>query len=71
MLKIFIGTECPVCTKTKDPNTAFCKSCYRELPIPMQRALWKRFGQGFEKAFEEAFWFLKNRPDTEQQKLAL
>ena len=67
----FMGTLCPICTKWKEPANAFCKSCYRELPIPMQRALWKRFGSGFEKAFEEGYWFLKNRPDQEQRKLPL
>jgi hypothetical protein len=71
ILRTFVETVCPVCEKEKDPNTAFCKRCYRELPIPMQRALWKRFGQGFEKAFEEGYWFLKNRPDQEQGKLPL
>ena len=69
LLGIFIGLECPVCNGEKSKGMAFCVSCYRELPIPMQRALWKRFGMGFEEAFQKAFWFLRNRPDTRQKKL--
>jgi hypothetical protein len=69
ILRTFVEVVCPACNGLKEANTAFCKKCYRELPIPMQRTLWKRFGSRFEKAFEEAFWWLKNRPDERQPKL--
>lgn len=69
ILRTFVETICPACNGAKDPHTAFCKRCYRELPIGMQRGLWKRYGIGFEKSFEQAFWFLANRPAQEQKDL--
>ena len=68
ILKTFLGVTCPACEGTKMPNTAFCIACYRTLPKPMQRNLWKRFGAGFDGAFEEAFYWLKTQQKPKVQK---
>jgi hypothetical protein len=50
----FRSAECPVCRDVKDINKSFCHSCYYTLPSGMRRALYKRFGEGYEEAFNMA-----------------
>lgn len=38
---------------------AFCKGCYFKLPRTNKNALWNRFGNGFEDAFQKGLAFLK------------
>lgn len=59
ILKIFIGGECLGCGKSKPTNNAFCRGCYHSLPSDMKRALWQRFGSGFEEAFIAALAHFK------------
>jgi hypothetical protein len=33
----------------------------------MQRKIWRKLGKGYLEAFEEAFWFLKTRPQAQKQ----
>jgi hypothetical protein len=54
----FIATKCSACGGYKVKMNAFCRRCYYRLPAPMRQALWQRFGEGFEEAFEAAKrWF--------------
>lgn len=50
----FSGTECPGCHGPKKKNNGFCSKCYYSLPKEMQKALWNRFGSGYEEAHEDA-----------------
>jgi len=38
---------------------AFCHGCWKRLPGKRQRALYRRIGEGFETAYEEALRFLQ------------
>ena len=58
---VFTGRKCPVCRSLKAPNTAFCRNCYRSLPNTLKNALWKRFGEGFEGAYESGLLWLQNQ----------
>lgn len=60
-LQSFISLTCPVCKNEKPKNSAFCKNCYFMLPREMQRALWKRMGQGYELAVDNALQWFKDR----------
>jgi hypothetical protein len=52
------STRCSACGGIKKTMNAFCRSCYYRLPVTMRQALWQRFGEGFEEAFEAAKnWF--------------
>lgn len=57
----FCSRECAACGGRKAPNTGFCRSCYRTLPQAMKNALWKRFGEGFEAAYEQGLAWLQGR----------
>ena len=54
ILSEFCGEECPNCRLPKETRNAFCMKCYRRLPKPLQSALWRRFGFGFEEAYAAA-----------------
>lgn len=56
---IFNGQNCPGCGGRKNRANAFCVSCFRSLPYKMRQDLYKRFGSGFEEAFETALAHLK------------
>jgi len=50
-----------ICNGAKKPGTGFCRGCYFSLPVQMQRALWRRFGAGFEEAYTDAkTWLFKD-----------
>lgn len=54
----FFGRTCAGCEGVKRRHTAFCLSCYRQLPRALKSSLWKRFGQGFEEAYQASLsWF--------------
>jgi hypothetical protein len=42
------------CGKRKKSGYAFCLDHYLDLPPAMQKALWQRFGHGFEEAYTAA-----------------
>jgi hypothetical protein len=48
----FAGTKCEGCDGHKRRNVAFCTYCYGELPAALKNSLWKRFGSGFEEAYQ-------------------
>jgi hypothetical protein len=54
----FVSTVCPECGATKRKRNAFCLPCYRQLPRALKSSLWKRFGSGFEEAYQACLsWF--------------
>jgi hypothetical protein len=50
--------EC-LCGRVKKPGNSFCFRCYKELPADMQKALYRKMGDGYEEAFEEAVAWLQ------------
>lgn len=52
-LDVIKSEECQ-CGKSKRIGTAFCYLCYSNLPKDMKDDLWKKIGNGFEEAYEEA-----------------
>lgn len=74
IFEAFAGTHCAGCEGTKRTYNAFCLSCYRQLPGALQSSLWKRFGSGFEEAYQASLsWFrthpLQGEHRAKQQKL--
>ena len=63
----FMATECCICQGAKPPKNGFCRGCYHALPKPMQRALWQRFGEGYEEAHAAARAWLQERRGPVQE----
>ncbi|MCE5242476.1 MAG: phage protein GemA/Gp16 family protein [Syntrophobacteraceae bacterium] len=42
------------CGKSKGSGKSFCYSCWKKLPVDLQRPLYRRLGQGYEEAYEQA-----------------
>jgi len=54
----FVSTQCEACGGVKRKWNAFCVPCYRQLPAALKSCLWKRFGSGFEEAYQACLsWF--------------
>jgi hypothetical protein len=47
------------CGSDKKPNTTFCTKCYFRLPHGMRQALYRRLGDGYADAVQEAKDFLR------------
>lgn len=70
----FVGTHCAGCGGEKHKHTAFCLACYRQLPKALKSCLWKRFGHGYEEAYQACLsWFreypLQGEHRAKQQQL--
>jgi hypothetical protein len=61
ILEDFLGDTCSGCSGKKKPKMSHCRNCYYALPRHMQLALYRRFGAGYEEAFEESTKFLQAR----------
>lgn len=62
-LQDFLGTECSACGGVKRKGMSHCSRCYHRLPKPMQYALYRRFGEGYEEAFADSnAWLAKKFP---------
>ena len=48
-----------LCERPKKSGFSFCYRCYRTLPVDMQRALYRRMGDGYEEAVNEACQYLQ------------
>ena len=46
--------EVCLCRKPKKRGRSFCLDCYLRLPVNIQRALWRRCGDGYEEAYVAA-----------------
>jgi hypothetical protein len=60
LLDEFEGLEC-ACGAPKVPKQTFCRACYYTLPVRLRRALYRRFLEGYEPAYDEAAAFLRSR----------
>lgn len=60
IMRDFLSTVCSICTGQKQKNQSFCRNCFYRLPEEMRRSLYKRFGMGYEQAFEAAQAFLRS-----------
>lgn len=58
----FMSVRCAGCDGVKRERNAFCLSCYRQLPRALQSSLWKRFGQGFEEAYQACLSWFRTHP---------
>ena len=57
---MLVSEEC-LCGKTKLRSNSFCYSCYKSLPVEMQRALYRGLGRGYEQAVDAAtVWLRRN-----------
>lgn len=50
------------CGHPKGRGKSFCLSCFRRLGIAKQHALYKKIGNGYEKAYEAAVKVLFQQP---------
>jgi len=58
---ILMAAECR-CGAWKPKGHAFCKSCFRALPLICQGGLYNKIGHGFEEIFGEALeWLERSR----------
>ncbi len=58
----FVSTHCAGCDGVKRKHNAFCLPCYRQLPRALKSSLWKRFGSGFEEAYQASLSWFRNYP---------
>ena len=57
-LRELASDECAVCQNRKNPKQSFCVRCYYDLPYEMRAELYRRFGGGYEEAYDAAKSFL-------------
>lgn len=57
--------ECEACGGRKRPKQSHCRDCFFALPAELRRALYRRFGAGYEEAYEESLKFLAARQGSE------
>jgi hypothetical protein len=57
LLEELKGGKCR-CGKPKISYRTFCGYCFRQLPQDKQKALYRRFGHGYESAYADAVGFL-------------
>jgi len=48
-----------MCERVKKRHHSFCVRCYRALPSYLQTALYRRIGEGYEEAFDDAVKYLE------------
>jgi hypothetical protein len=58
LVKELAGETCR-CGKTKRRAQTFCRACYFSLPRPMQLALYRHVGAGYEQAYMNAAIYLE------------
>jgi hypothetical protein len=59
-LRDFVGLVCRGCGDTKMGSQSFCTHCYFRLPKDLRRNLYRRFGEGYEAAYESAVCWLRD-----------
>ena len=57
-IQILKDEKCSVCDRDKKIGFAFCYKCYSSLPNDIQRELYRKMGEGFEEAVDEAVKYL-------------
>ena len=58
----FFSRTCRACGGEKRKLRAFCTACYHQLPLALQHSLWKRFGSGFEEAYQASLSWFREHP---------
>jgi ribosomal protein L40E len=58
-LQQLLGNVCQGCNGHKPSRMSHCRRCYFSLPKAMQRALYKRIGEGYEAAYAESLEMIK------------
>jgi hypothetical protein len=53
LLRELRGHVC-ICGSQKQARQTFCRGCYFRLPAILQKALYKRLGNGYAEAYAEA-----------------
>ena len=61
MLQSLKSSSCPACGGGKGARKSFCYRCFGLLPWVMKGDLYKRFGDGYEDAFDYALKWIKER----------
>lgn len=61
LLTELAGIKCQ-CGSVKARNQSFCRLCWLTLSRPMQTALYKQVGAGYEDAYATAINYLVNKP---------
>ena len=62
IFEAFSSTRCAGCAGSKRKFNAFCLPCYRQLPRALKSCLWKRFGSGFEEAYQASLSWFREHP---------
>lgn len=57
-LAALLSNECH-CGETKRGNYSLCYGCYSKLPRDLRLRLYRRMGEGYEEAYDEAVKFLE------------
>lgn len=60
ILTVFKAEVC-ACGKQKKPRMSHCRDCYYALPLEMRQALYSRFSEGYEEAYEASITYLKGK----------
>ena len=58
----FFSTRCAGCEGSKRTMNAFCSWCFKELPPALKSSLYKRFGSGFEEAYQACLSWFRTHP---------
>lgn len=58
----FLSLKCAGCGEAKKVRNAFCHPCYSQLPSALKSSLWKRFGSGFEEAYQACLSWFRTHP---------
>jgi hypothetical protein len=62
IFEAFLSTHCSGCDGVKKTRNAFCLLCYQQLPQALKSSLWKRFGSGFEEAYQACLSWFRTHP---------
>jgi hypothetical protein len=62
IVDILRSGTCHRCGGYKRPGMAHCGSCYARLPQEMKTELWKRVGEGYERAYVDSLLWLEEHP---------
>ena len=61
-LKMLVSTTCR-CGISKKKMQVFCNTCYFKLPEKMRRNLYKKVGDGFKEAVNDAVEYMEANHD--------
>lgn len=53
--------SCEGCGREKVRGQSFCSKCYYSLPMNNRKALYQRFGRGYEESYEKSLELIKSK----------